>query len=62
LNAFGFALHGLLPSSRYEHPPSWAVNNFFFVEPPNFLFDPKYADKLSTMHIYLDSTPRFNFC
>lgn len=61
LNGFGWALNADLPSARYEHPPLGALSKFFD-SIPNFFSDPSKAGTLSTMHIYLDSTPQFNFC
>jgi len=61
LNGFGWALNADLPSSRYEHPPVSALSAFF-QSAPKFLSDPKQTGILSTLHIYMDSTPLLNFC
>lgn len=61
LNGFGWAFNADLPSSRYEHPNK-NVLNMFFKNIPQFFFDPSKSGVLSTMHIYLDSTPQLNFC
>lgn len=61
LNGFGWAFNADLKSNRYEHPEPSVVSKF--MNPvPDFFLDPKQVGTLSTMHIYLDSTPRFNFC
>jgi hypothetical protein len=61
LNGFGWALNADLNSIRYEHPDSSVVSQF--MNPvPKFFSDPTKSGKLSTMHIYLDDSPRFNFC
>ena len=61
LNGFCFAFNADLTSERYEHPQPSQLN--MFLKPvPNFLSDPTKAGKLSTIHVYLDNTPRLNFC
>lgn len=61
LNGFGWAFNGDLKSSRYEHPTS-SVLTKFFKKVPSFFNDSNKTGVLSTLHIYLDSTPLFNFC
>lgn len=62
LNGFGWAFNANLSSPRYEHPPKSSISGFF-AEVPAFFSDPtKSSNKLSTLHIYLDSSPRLNFC
>lgn len=61
LNGFGWAFNADLPSKRYEHPGQ-DVLGMFFNKIPKFFSDPNKSGKLSTLHIYLDSTPQFNFC
>ena len=61
LNGFGWAFNANLPSPRFEHPTT-SVLDKFFKEIPQFFFDPSKAGTLSTLHIYLDSTPQLNFC
>lgn len=60
LNAFGWAQTCDLTSSRYEHP-TWNKLDYFFAKgtKPQCL---KNVKALSTMHIYLDKRPYFNFC
>ena len=61
LNGFGFAFNADLPGGRYEHP---SISNLasFFTEVPTGLSDPTQAGTLSTLHIFMDSTPFTNFC
>lgn len=61
LNGFGWALNAALQSPRYEHPTANDAKQFI-KDVPKFLFDPSQSNGLSTIHIYLDSNPRFNFC
>jgi hypothetical protein len=61
LNGFGWAFNADLSSSRYEHPDK-NVLSYFFKDIPQFFYDPTKSGTLSTMHIYLDSTPQLNFC
>ncbi len=61
LNGFGWALNANFTSTRYEHPTE-SVLPQFFKEVPKFFSDPTKSGVLSTMHIYLDSTPQLNFC
>ena len=61
LNGFGWGFNADLPSARYEHPPKMAISQFFS-DTPTFFNDPKQSGTISTLHIYLDSTPKFNFC
>ena len=58
LNAFGFAFQGDFSSPRYEHP-TYSVVPKFLNPVPTCLKD---VGVLSTMHIYLDDSPRTNFC
>lgn len=61
LNAFGWAFNAQLSSNRYEHPTS-SVFGLFFDSVPKFLTDSTQSGGVSTMHIYLDSTPAFDWC
>lgn len=61
LNGFGWALNANLVSKRYEHPTPDVLPRFF-KSVPKFLYDPAQSKGVSTMHIYFDSTPQFNFC
>lgn len=61
LNGFGWGFNANFTSSRFEHPTP-AVLPSFFREVPKFMTDPSQAGTLSTLHIYLDSTPQLNFC
>jgi len=61
LNGFGWAFNADLSSKRYEHPGQ-DVLSMFFNKIPKFFSDPIKSGRLSTLHIYLDSTPQFNFC
>ena len=61
LNGFGWALNADLQSIRYEHPTASVLPQFFKVV-PKFMGDPTKSGVLSTVHIYLDSTPQLNFC
>ena len=62
MNGFGFAFNADLPSSRFEHPPLGALGAFFQNGIPAWMSDPAQAGTLSTLHIYMDSTPLLNFC
>lgn len=54
LNSFGFAFNAYFDSKRYEHPTTDVIGRF--MNPvPNFFYDPKQSNGLSTIHIYLDS-------
>jgi len=61
LNGFGWAFNADLKSTRYEHPTTGVLGSFF-KQVPEFFSDKSKVDIISTMHIYLDSTPTFNFC
>ena len=61
LNGFGWGFNGNLTSTRYEHP-TVSVLPQFFKEVPKFFSDPTKSNVISTMHLYLDSTPQLNFC
>lgn len=61
LNGFGWGFNAYFNSTRYEHPTPEVLPNFF-KEPPKFMGDPTKSDGMSTLHIYLDSTPQLNFC
>ncbi|CAH1256151.1 Hypp1602 [Branchiostoma lanceolatum] len=62
LNGFGFVLNANLESPRYEHPPKEALGVFFANGTPKFLSEAAKSSGLTTMHVYLDSTPLLNFC
>ncbi|XP_050394540.1 uncharacterized protein LOC126812282 [Patella vulgata] len=58
LNSFGWAFTTSLTSQRYEHPtPSYFGT--FMKQVPRCLYN---MGTMSTMHIYLTSTPRMNLC
>jgi len=61
LNGFGWAFNADLPGPRYEHPTEDVLGSFF-TDVPVGLSDPNQAGVLSTLHIYMDSTPLLNFC
>ena len=61
LNGFGWGFNANLNSTRYEHP-TLQVLPIFFKETPKFWGDLAKSNGLSTLHIYLDSTPQLNFC
>ena len=61
LNGFGWALNADLPSTRYEHQTRPVLGGFF-KNIPKFMYDKTQVGVLSTLHIYLDSTPQLNFC
>lgn len=61
LNGFGFAINFALTSQRYEHPTVSVAGQFINPLPDCFNTDPSYSS-LSTLHVFLDSTPLFNFC
>ncbi|XP_019646226.1 PREDICTED: uncharacterized protein LOC109486777 [Branchiostoma belcheri] len=60
LNGFGWNINANLNSPRYESPPADALSMFFEDTPA--CFDQHVQRGLSTMHIYLDDSPSFNFC
>jgi len=60
LNGFGFATGSDITSSNVEHPTKPLLGLFFKPET-----QPKCLDNepnLSTQHVYLQSSPRLNFC
>ncbi|CAH1257658.1 Hypp1874 [Branchiostoma lanceolatum] len=61
LNGFGWNIKAYLDSPRYEHPTTDILDMFFKVIPQCFYdeADPRGA---TTLHIYMDSAPSFNFC
>lgn len=61
LNGFGWAFNADVTSKRFEHPV-YSVLGSFFREVPDFMGDPTKVGVLSTLHIYMDSTPQLNFC
>ena len=61
LNGYGWGFNADLPSKRFEHPTPDILGGFF-KEIPAFMSDPTKAGVLTTLHIYLDSTPQLNFC
>ena len=61
LNGFGWGFNANFDSTRYEHP-TVSVLPQFFKEVPKFFSDPTKSGVISTMHVYLDSTPQLNFC
>lgn len=63
LNGFGWGFNADLKSvaNRFEYPTPDVLGSFFKVV-PKFMSDPTQAGVLTTLHIYLDSTPQLNFC
>ena len=61
LNGFGWGFIGDFKSTRYEHPGT-SVLGQFFQSVPKFFYDPSQVGTISTLHIYLDSTPQLNHC
>jgi len=61
VNGFGFAINTMLTSTRYEHPTPTDAKQFIAPYPDCFQTDPTFA-KLSTMHVYLSSSPHTDFC
>jgi charged multivesicular body protein 7 len=57
LNAFGFAVNGPLTSKRYEHPTASISGQFIDPVPDCFFSDTTY-NTLSTMHVYMNDSPR----
>ncbi|XP_033742573.1 uncharacterized protein LOC117329006 isoform X2 [Pecten maximus] len=58
LNAFGWAIDTSMSSERMEHPPESTIK--LFIDPvPQCLLQ---KQQLSTMHIFLTSSPITNFC
>lgn len=62
LNGFGWAFNADFKSTRFEHPTIDSIEYFFHSPPPPGLSDPTQSAGLSTMHIYMDSTPLLNYC
>jgi|688.fasta_scaffold1383525_1 hypothetical protein len=61
LNGFCFAYNANLTSPRYEHPQPNQIS--LFIDPvPKYFSDPSKSSGLSTVHVYLTSSPRLNFC
>ncbi|CAG5119969.1 unnamed protein product, partial [Candidula unifasciata] len=58
LTGFGWAITTYINSDRYEHPPS-SSSKFFMQNPPKCL---ESDGEMTTMHIYLNSSPWFNTC
>jgi hypothetical protein len=61
LNGFGFAFNANLDSPRLEHP-TVDIINLFMKPTPSFFADKTQSEVLSTLHVFLDSTPFQNFC
>ena len=61
LNAFGFIWNAYLEGDRYEHAPKSSASTFLPAV-PDFLYQENVNDLLSSIHIFLDSTPLLNFC
>ncbi|XP_013408191.1 uncharacterized protein LOC106172134 [Lingula anatina] len=60
LNSFGWAFYVHFSSSRYEHPSN--TNLEFFMKPVPTCLTSGAFNGFSTIHIYLDRRPYFNFC
>jgi len=61
LNGFGWGFNAMLKSTRFEHPTPSVLGQFMKV-PPKFFSDSTKSGGLTTLHIYMDSTPQLNFC
>lgn len=61
LNAFGWILNANVDGPRWEHAPKSSAS-VFLPAVPKFLNDPSANQLLSSIHIFLDSTPYSNFC
>jgi len=61
LNAFGWIFNAYLEGDRYEHAPTSSAS-IFLPAMPEFLSDPTANDLISSIHIFLDSTPLLNYC
>jgi len=63
LIGFGWAFNADMksPFNRFEYPTP-EVLNYFFKEPPAYLYDPSKSAALTTLHIYMDPTPQAIFC
>jgi hypothetical protein len=61
LFGFGWAMNAGLTSKRYEHPTADISGNFIDPVPQCFFTDPSF-NKLSTLHIYMTSSPKSVFC
>lgn len=61
LNGFGFIFNVNVQTPRYEHPPPSSSSQFMQDVPLCFNDDPSYQ-KMSSMHVYLTSSPQTNFC
>lgn len=61
LNAFGWIFNAWLDGKRYEHAPESSAS-IFLPAVPDYLKDPNANKDLSSIHIFLDSTPAMNFC
>jgi len=61
LNAFGWIFNTWLDGDRYEHAPESSAS-IFLPAVPNYLKDPNANKDLSSIHIFLDSTPAMNLC
>lgn len=61
LNAFGWIMNTFLEGDRYEHAPKSSAS-VFLPAVPDFLNDPNANDLLSSIHIFMDSTPLLNYC
>ncbi|XP_078587699.1 uncharacterized protein LOC144868872 [Branchiostoma floridae x Branchiostoma japonicum] len=60
LNGFGWNINADLTSNRYEKPAVDSLSMFFQDTPACF---EQHAQRgLTTMHIYMDDSPSFNFC
>lgn len=59
LNAFGWIWNAYLEGDRYEHAPK-ASASIFLPAVPSYWNNNQFL--LSSIHIFLDSTPLLNFC
>ncbi len=61
LNAFGWIFNAWLDGDRYEHAPESSAS-IFLPAVPSYLKQPTANKDLSSIHIFLDSTPALNIC
>lgn len=59
LNAFGWVWNAYLEGDRYEHAPQASASIFLPATPSYWSNNPFL---LSSIHVFLDSTPLLNFC
>ncbi|CAH1257303.1 Hypp1813 [Branchiostoma lanceolatum] len=62
LNGFGFDINADLNSPRYEKPALESLSAFFQDQDTPACFAQSIQKGLTTIHIYMDDSPSFNFC